>query len=64
MRWFDCITFCRYIASKTYYFGVGGGTRDFMAKVEADGDFDAAVIFKSSGGVQREVIKLTWLSDR
>ena len=39
---------------------MGGGTRDFMAKVEADGDFDAAVIFKSSGGVQREVIKLTW----
>jgi hypothetical protein len=46
------------VASKTYYFGVGGGTRDFCAMVERDGHFTARTVFESSGGVRREVIEL------
>eukprot|EP00038_Savillea_parva_P006042 m.161334 g.161334 ORF g.161334 m.161334 type:complete len:401 (-) comp12060_c1_seq1:36-1238(-) len=47
-----------YVASKTYYFGVGGGTRDFLALVERDGYFEASTVFEIGGGVKREVIQL------
>lgn len=46
------------VASKTYYFGVGGGTRDFCAMVERDGHFTARTVFQSTGGVRREIIEL------
>lgn len=48
-----------YIASKTYYFGVGGGTRDFIRMVESDNHFAVDVIAQIGTGVKREILKLT-----
>lgn len=31
------------VAAKTYYFGVGGGTREFEAVVASDGEFISEV---------------------
>ena len=45
-----------YIAAKTYYFGVGGGTRSFEHLVRMDGVFDVAVCETISDGVQREIL--------
>eukprot|EP00041_Stephanoeca_diplocostata_P017732 m.363450 g.363450 ORF g.363450 m.363450 type:complete len:425 (+) comp20801_c0_seq4:300-1574(+) len=49
-----------YVASKTYYFGVGGGTRQFRDIVTQDKVFDIDVILTVTGGVQREVLQLTF----
>lgn len=40
----------RFIAGKTYYFGVGGGMRQFQNLVEEDGVFDVEIVWKSRGG--------------
>eukprot|EP00798_Chlamydomonas_sp_ICE-L_P017092 gene17092-23388_t len=53
-----------YIASKSYYFGVGGGTNTFCQLVKEDGVFQASSVFKvedTIGGNVREIIKLTYL---
>ncbi|CAK1580111.1 unnamed protein product [Parnassius mnemosyne] len=47
-----------YIAAKTCYFGVGGGLRQFEAHVEKTGLLNSEVVWKSSGGVQREILKI------
>eukprot|EP00035_Acanthoeca_spectabilis_P031712 m.15417 g.15417 ORF g.15417 m.15417 type:complete len:334 (-) comp4911_c0_seq1:3-1004(-) len=47
-----------YVASKVYYFGVGGGTQDFLRLVEKDGYFQSSTVMQVDNGVKREVIKL------
>lgn len=51
-----------YVAAKTYYFGVGGGLRDFERLVHRDGRFDTAVVCKFEGGVSREILEVSWRS--
>ncbi|KAI8436660.1 hypothetical protein MSG28_010148 [Choristoneura fumiferana] len=48
-----------YVAAKTCYFGVGGGTRQFESVVMKNGQFETSVCWKSSGGILREILKLT-----
>lgn len=49
-----------YVAAKTYYFGVGGGTRSFEKLVLMDGVFDVSVCKVCSTGVQREILCLKY----
>ena len=48
-----------YVAAKTYYFGVGGGTRSFENVVKTDGVFDISVCKVYGDGVQREILCMT-----
>ncbi|XP_063623916.1 histidine protein methyltransferase 1 homolog [Cydia splendana] len=48
-----------YVAAKTCYFGVGGGTRQFETSVEKNGLLESKVCWKSTGGILREILKLT-----
>ncbi|XP_029669302.1 histidine protein methyltransferase 1 homolog [Formica exsecta] len=48
-----------FIAGKTYYFGVGGGMRQFENLVSKDGCFDVKSVWRSQDGVNREILKLT-----
>ncbi|CAH1638119.1 unnamed protein product [Spodoptera littoralis] len=48
-----------YVAAKTYYFGVGGGVRQFEQKVQQNGKLNCEVCWKSTGGIQREILKIT-----
>lgn len=45
-----------YVAAKTHYFGVGGGTRSFEKMVRMDGVFGISVCKVYSDGVQREIL--------
>lgn len=50
-----------YIASKMYYFGVGGGTKSFKKLVKQDGIFEVksvATIEEAGSGVKREVLQM------
>ncbi|XP_022800285.1 histidine protein methyltransferase 1 homolog [Stylophora pistillata] len=49
-----------YVAAKTHYFGVGGGTRSFEKLVLMDGVFDVSVCKVYSTGVQREILCLKY----
>lgn len=40
----------RYIGGKSYYFGVGGGTKQFQYLVEEDGVFNIDTVWKSQEG--------------
>lgn len=48
-----------YVAAKTCYFGVGGGTRQFESAIMKNGQFESNVCWKSSGGILREILKVT-----
>ena len=50
-----------YIAAKSYYFGVGGGTAAFRKVVEADGCFDCqlAAVLDDGQSNKRELLRLT-----
>ncbi|XP_054015808.1 histidine protein methyltransferase 1 homolog [Hylaeus anthracinus] len=48
-----------FIAGKTYYFGVGGGMRQFQTLIEEDGYFDVDIVWKSREGLQREILKIS-----
>uniref|UniRef100_A0A1B6KCG5 protein-histidine N-methyltransferase n=1 Tax=Graphocephala atropunctata TaxID=36148 RepID=A0A1B6KCG5_9HEMI len=48
------------VGAKTYYFGVGGSTRQFEKLVEEKGVFNVEVVWRCSLGVQREILKLTF----
>lgn len=48
------------IASKTYYFGVGGSTKDFIDYVAERGDFKIETVMNITEGVNREILKLEW----
>ncbi|XP_072041672.1 histidine protein methyltransferase 1 homolog [Amphiura filiformis] len=47
-----------YVAAKTHYFGVGGGTRMFEDLVKERGDFTINVCKEYKDGVQREILKM------
>ncbi|KAJ9584385.1 hypothetical protein L9F63_021279 [Diploptera punctata] len=49
-----------YLAAKTYYFGVGGGTRQFETLIAEDGVFKSTVCWRCSKGVQREILQITF----
>lgn len=49
-----------YVAAKTYYFGVGGGTRSFEELVRKSNDLDIAVCKTFSEGLQREILIIKW----
>ncbi|XP_053373992.1 histidine protein methyltransferase 1 homolog [Mercenaria mercenaria] len=48
-----------YIAAKSNYFGVGGGTRDFESFVHELGGFTIETCCTIEAGVPREIMKLT-----
>ncbi|KAF4518141.1 hypothetical protein B566_EDAN008843 [Ephemera danica] len=48
----------RYLAAKTYYFGVGGGLRQFEDTLQQDATFTSSIVWKCSDGVQREILKI------
>ncbi|XP_014358226.2 histidine protein methyltransferase 1 homolog [Papilio machaon] len=47
-----------YVAAKTCYFGVGGGMRQFETYIQKTGSLKSEVAWKSSGGIQREILKI------
>lgn len=47
----------RYVAAKTYYFGVGGGMRQFETLVLEDKIFDVERVWKSDEGKLHCVLK-------
>ncbi|ORY93431.1 hypothetical protein BCR43DRAFT_496925 [Syncephalastrum racemosum] len=54
-----------YVAAKTVYFGVGGGTLPFCTLLgkttDADGNkLRSEKVFESGSAVKREILKLTW----
>ena len=50
-----------WIAAKSYYFGVGGGTASFRALVASDGMYNVstAALFDDGASNKREVLLLT-----
>lgn len=58
---FCCIkslTQSRYLAAKTYYFGVGGGIRQFEELIRKNQILTSCVCWKTSDGVQREILEI------
>lgn len=53
------VTGVAYLAAKTYYFGVGGGLREFEALLAADKRLRSEVVWKSTENVQREILRIT-----
>ena len=49
------------LANKTYYFGVGGSSKDFAEYVKKQGRLSIDVILEITEGVKREILKLEWL---
>eukprot|EP00042_Codosiga_hollandica_P020291 m.65282 g.65282 ORF g.65282 m.65282 type:complete len:278 (+) comp49785_c0_seq1:1-834(+) len=49
------------IATKTYYFGVGGGTLPFQEIVQQDGCMNLQVLSEVTEGVRRQVLLLSFL---
>lgn len=47
-----------YLAAKTFYFGVGGGTRQFEKAIENTGKLKSEIVWKTTSGIQREIIKI------
>ena len=45
-----------FVAAKSYYFGVGGGTDQFSELVKRDGAFDISKVTMCSEGVKREIL--------
>ncbi|XP_075977622.1 histidine protein methyltransferase 1 homolog isoform X2 [Anticarsia gemmatalis] len=48
-----------YVAAKTYYFGVGGGVRQFEQAIKKNGQLTSEVCWKGAGGIQKEILKIT-----
>ncbi|XP_039752856.1 histidine protein methyltransferase 1 homolog isoform X2 [Pararge aegeria] len=46
-----------FVSAKTYYFGVGGGTRQFEAAIE-NTNLKSKVVLKRNTGIQREILKI------
>lgn len=45
-----------YLAAKSHYFGVGGNVHDFITFLDKDKIFTATSVWKSSEGLQREIL--------
>lgn len=52
-----------YLAAKTHYFGVGGGTRQFEDFVREKGEFSIKPCKVISQGVQREILRMRFLQE-
>lgn len=52
------------VAAKTYYFGVGGGCRDFEALIKRDGHLQSKVVFVVSENVQREILEVKFVTNK
>lgn len=50
------------VAAKTYYFGVGGGCRDFERFIRDDGSLESEVVFVVSENVPREILKVKFVN--
>lgn len=50
------------VAAKTYYFGVGGGCRDFERLIKDDGNLQSEVVFVVSENVPREILKVKFVN--
>lgn len=50
-----------YLSAKSYYFGVAGNILDFCKLLTADNSFSYEMIWKSSDGVQREILLIKWI---
>jgi hypothetical protein len=48
-----------YLAAKSHYFGVGGNILDFVDLINADKAFTSSSIWKSTEGLQREILLIT-----
>ncbi|CAH0398430.1 unnamed protein product [Chilo suppressalis] len=48
-----------YVAAKTCYFGVGGGIRQFEKAIIESSLFQCEVTWKTTSGIQREILKIT-----
>jgi len=51
-------------AAKTHYFGVGGGTFDFVKFISSTKLFDISVVFKTKQGLSREILMVVWSTDK
>lgn len=49
-----------FLGAKIHYFGVGGGIRQFEDLLKKDNRFKSEVVWTSSEGVQREILKINW----
>eukprot|EP01135_Chromosphaera_perkinsii_P000300 Nk52_evm69s62 gene=Nk52_evmTU69s62 len=47
-----------FVGAKTYYFGVGGGTRQFEDLIKEHDEMDVKCVDKIDGGVQREILEM------
>ena len=54
-----CATGFAYVASKAYYFGVGGGTHEWMRFCERLGVFDAEIAHCVDAPLKRFILKIT-----
>lgn len=50
------------VAAKTYYFGVGGGCRDFEKLIKDDSDFQSEVVFVVSENIRREILQVKFIN--
>ncbi|XP_038209761.1 histidine protein methyltransferase 1 homolog [Zerene cesonia] len=50
-----------YVAAKTYYFGVGGGMRQFEQAITNSGKFKFEIVWNTTSGIQREIMKINRL---
>lgn len=48
-----------YVAAKTYYFGVGGGLRQFEKAIQENGLLNCEICWKSTDGIRREILRIT-----
>lgn len=55
----NIITF-RYLAAKSHYFGVGGGTRQFEEFLKKEDVFKFSTCWSSSHGLQRQILKINF----
>ncbi|XP_078032588.1 histidine protein methyltransferase 1 homolog [Augochlora pura] len=49
-----------FIAAKSFYFGVGGGMRQFQSLIEEDNVFNVEIVWTNQQGLQREILKISW----
>ncbi|XP_059476272.1 histidine protein methyltransferase 1 homolog [Neocloeon triangulifer] len=48
-----------YLGAKTYYFGVGGGTRLFESALEKEATLKSEQVWKCDEGLHREILRIT-----
>ena len=48
------------LANKSYYFGVGGSSKDFVEYVEKQGKLQCKIVHQITDGVNRDILKLSW----